>query len=33
MPRPWQRLVEPETGRVDRTAYTMCALEELRDMS
>jgi TnpA family transposase len=31
VPRPWQRLVEPETGRVDRAAYTMCALEELRD--
>ena len=31
VPRPWQRLVEPEAGRVDRAAYTMCALEELRD--
>ncbi len=31
VPRPWQRLVEPENGRVDRAAYTMCALEELRD--
>lgn len=31
VPRPWQRLVEPDSGRVDRAAYTMCALEELRD--
>jgi TnpA family transposase len=31
VPRAWQRLVEPETGRVDRAAYTMCALQELRD--
>jgi hypothetical protein len=31
VPRPWQPLVEPETGRIDRAAYTMCALEELRD--
>jgi hypothetical protein len=31
VPRPWQALVEPEAGRVDRAAYTMCALEELRD--
>ncbi len=31
VPRPWQPLVEPEPGRIDRGAYTMCALEELRD--
>ena len=31
MPRPWHPLVEPEPGRIDRGAYTMCALEELRD--
>lgn len=31
VPRPWQPLVEPEPGRVDRAAYTMGALEELRD--
>jgi Rhodopirellula transposase DDE domain len=31
IPRPWQRLVEPEPGRVDGAAYTMCTLEELRD--
>jgi TnpA family transposase len=31
VPRPWQGLVEPESGRVDRAAYTMCVLEELRD--
>jgi hypothetical protein len=30
VPRSWQGLVEPEAGRVDRAAYTMCALEELR---
>jgi hypothetical protein len=30
VPRPWQPLVELETGRVDRAAYTVCALEELR---
>jgi hypothetical protein len=31
VPRPWQALVEPEKGRVDCAAYTMCTLEELRD--
>ena len=31
VPRPWRALVEPEPGQVDRAAYTMCALEELRD--
>jgi hypothetical protein len=31
VPRPWQPLVEPEPDRIDRGAYTMCALEELRD--
>ena len=30
VPRPWQPLVEPAPGRIDRGAYTMCALEELR---
>ena len=27
----WRRLVEPEPGRIDRPAYTMCALDALRD--
>ena len=31
VPSPWRLLVEPEPGRVDRPAYTMCALEALRD--
>jgi hypothetical protein len=31
VPRPWERLVEPEAGQIDRAAYTMCALEELRN--
>jgi hypothetical protein len=31
IPRPWRRLAEPESGRIDRPAYTMCALEALRD--
>jgi TnpA family transposase len=29
--RSWRRLIEPETGRLDRRAYTFCALEALRD--
>ena len=28
---PWQSLVEPETGQIDRAAYAMCAVEGLRD--
>ena len=31
VPRPWQPLIEPVAGRIDRPAYTMSALEELRD--
>ncbi len=31
VPRAWQRLVEPDSGHIDRAAYTMCALEQLRD--
>jgi TnpA family transposase len=31
VPRHWRPLVEPEPGRIDRAAYTMCALEALRD--
>jgi len=31
IPRAWRRLAEPEPGRIDRPAYTMCALEGLRD--
>jgi len=31
IPRHWRPLVEPEPGRLDRAAYTMCALEALRD--
>jgi len=31
VPRPWRGLVEPEPGKIDRAAYTMCALEGLRD--
>src|SRR5215207_9076851 len=31
IPRHWRPLVEPEPGRIDRAAYTMCALEALRD--
>jgi TnpA family transposase len=31
IPRHWRALVEPEPGRIDRAAYTMCALEALRD--
>lgn len=29
--RPWRALVEPRPGEIDRGAYTMCALEGLRD--
>ena len=29
--RPWRPLVEPRPGEIDRGAYTMCALEGLRD--
>ncbi len=29
--RAWRPLAEPEPGRIDRAAYTMCALETLRD--
>jgi len=29
--RPWRTLVEPRPGEIDRGAYTMCALESLRD--
>jgi len=29
--RPWRTLVEPKAGEIDRGAYTMCALESLRD--
>jgi Domain of unknown function (DUF4158) len=29
--RPWRTLVEPQPGEIDRGAYTMCALEGLRD--
>jgi hypothetical protein len=31
IPRHWRPLVEPEPGRIDRAAYTMCALGALRD--
>ncbi len=31
VPRAWRGLVEPEPGKIDRAAYTMCALEGLRD--
>ena len=31
IPRHWRPLVEPEPRRIDRAAYTMCALEALRD--
>jgi hypothetical protein len=31
VPRPWRALVEPQPGKIDRAAYTMCALEGLRD--
>jgi hypothetical protein len=31
VPRPWRALVEPRPGEIDRGAYTMCALEGLRD--
>jgi TnpA family transposase len=29
--RPWRALIEPRPGEIDRGAYTMCALEGLRD--
>ena len=29
--RPWRTLVEPKAGEIDRGAYTMCALESLRE--
>lgn len=29
--RPWRRLVLPKNGGVDRSAYTLCALERLQD--
>ena len=31
IPPAWRRLAQPEPGRIDRAAYTMCALEALRD--
>jgi len=31
VPRQWRALVEPQPGKIDRAAYTMCALEGLRD--
>ncbi len=31
VPWAWRGLVEPEPGKIDRAAYTMCALEGLRD--
>jgi TnpA family transposase len=31
VPRGWRRLVEPEPGRIDRRAFTFCALDALRD--
>lgn len=30
IPPPWRRLTEPEPGRIDRPAYTMCVLEAPR---
>jgi hypothetical protein len=29
--RSWRRLVKPEAGKIDRHAYTFCALEALRE--
>jgi len=31
IPQAWRSLTEPAPGRIDRPAYTMCALETLRD--